>query len=595
VLSGNKLFYGDNLDSLRKHVRDETVDLCYIDPPFNSKRNYNQIYNNVGKEDAAQAQAFVDTWTWDDRADEGFQDIIANEQGRYATQTVALIKGLQDVLKNGSLLAYLVSITRRIVEIHRALKSTGSFYLHCDPTSSHYLKLVADSVFLSNGGDFKNEIIWRRTGSHNKLKRYGPIHDVILFYTKSLDYFWSHPKRPYMRGHVEENFVKDEAGYRTAYYGNVLTGSGLRGGESGKPWKGIDPSEKGRHWAIPGALVEDLDEDLSSFSQHEKLDRFFALGQITLREGDAWPIYERRIKNTDGQALSDLWTFQPYTAETVFGTDAGIDEDVRWLSPKDAERLGYQTQKPEGLMERIIRSSCPANGIVLDAYSGCGTTVAVAQRLNRAWIGMDVTYQAIALILKRLGDSFGKDVAKGVVLNGAPKDMESATALARKADDRTRKEFEKWAVLTYTENRGAINDKKGADSGIDGTAYFLTSKTESDKMVFQVKSGHVGRGDIARLKGDMQREKAALATFITLEESTGPMRLEAKAAGFYTHSLTGRRYDRIQIVSIKEMLERGRRMDLPLTLDVVESSEKKGPGTERQTSLDLRERQPRTG
>src|SRR5579871_4027568 len=160
AITGNTLFYGDNLEVLRRDVGDETVDLCYIDPPFNSKRNYNQIYNNIGSEDRAQAQAFVDTWVWDDRANEGLAEILGNDHGRFTTQTVDLIKGLQAVLKKGSLLAYLVSMTLQSAEIHRVLKPTGSFYLHCDPTASHYLKLVLDTIFVSAGGDFRNEIVW---------------------------------------------------------------------------------------------------------------------------------------------------------------------------------------------------------------------------------------------------------------------------------------------------------------------------------------------------------------------------------------------------------------------------------------------------
>jgi DNA methylase/restriction endonuclease len=233
------------------------------------------------------------------------------------------------------------------------------------------------------------------------------------------------------------------------------------------------------------------------------------------------------------------------------------------------ERLA---QKLEALLERIIEASSNDGDLILDAYCGCGTTVAVAQRLNRQWIGMDITYQSIALILKRLKGAFGKEVSDAAELNGVPRDMGSATALAHKKDDRTRKEFEKWAVLTYTENRGMINGKRGADAGIDGTAYFLTSKTENDKMVFQVKSGHVGRGDIAKLKGDMNRENAALATLITLHEPTAPMRTEAKASGFYTHQLTDRRYNRIQIVTVQDMLERNKRVNLPLNLDVLKAA-----------------------
>lgn len=222
----NALYYGNNLEILRNKIRDESIHLCYIDPPFNSKRNYNQIYNKVGGEDRAQERAFIDTWTWNDEARDGYRQITSNHQSRFTGQTIELILGLHSVLGEDSLLAYLVSIALRLVEINRVLTPSGSFYLHCDPTASHYLKLLIDSVFLPNGGDYKNEIIWRRTGAHNKTTRYAPLHDVIFFYTKSGEYIWTHPKRPYMRGHVKQYFVRDEKGWRTNYYGNVLTGSG---------------------------------------------------------------------------------------------------------------------------------------------------------------------------------------------------------------------------------------------------------------------------------------------------------------------------------------------------------------------------------
>lgn len=565
----SRLFYGDNIDNLRR-LKDETVDLCYIDPPFNSKRSYNQIYNNVGREDRAQARAFTDTWEWGDRAIEGLDAILGNMHARFPTKTIDLIKGLHRVLGEGSLLAYLVSLTTRIAEMHRLLKPTGSFYLHCDPTASHYLKLVLDSLFCSQGGEFQNEIIWRRTGAHGKTRRFGPIHDVILFYTKSGTFTWNPVSRPYMRGHVEEYFVQEDDGrWRTNYYGNVLTGSGLRGGESGKPWRGFDPSAKGRHWALPGKLIEEVDEDLSELTQHQKLDRLYELGLITITPGEAWPMYQHYIDRTDGQAMSDIWAFQPYTDGTVFGTEEGVDADVRWLAAKDAERLGYPTQKPEGLLERIVRASSNADDTVLDAYCGCGTTVSVAERLGREWIGMDITYQSIALILERLEDDFGKKVADGVKLDGVPRDMESAVALAHKKDDRVRKEFEKWAILTYTNNRGAIKEKKGADAGIDGTVHFMTGPSENALMVLQVKSGGVGRGDIAKLRGDMQREDASLGVFITLEPASAPMVKEARAAGHFRHPLMGRDYPKIEIVTIQEMIDKRRRIDLPLSVDAV--------------------------
>jgi DNA modification methylase len=569
----NRLFYGDNLEVLRKNIKDESVDLCYIDPPFNSKRNYNQIYNNIGNEDLAQAQAFVDTWRWDELARVGFDEIIDNANGRFNAKTVELIRGLSNVIQEGSLLAYLVSITLRVTEIQRVLKPSGSFYLHCDPTASHYLKLIVDSIFLPQGGDFQNEIIWRRTGSHNKLQRFGPIHDVIFFYTKSANgYYWHGLKRPYMQGHIAEYFVQDEKGYKTAYYGNVLTGSGTRNGESGKPWKGINPTAKGRHWAVPGALLEDLEEDLSELGQHEKLDRLFELGHITFTEGDTWPMYSRYLTKGDGQPLSDLWTFQPYTNGLLFESNKGIDEDVRWLSTKDAERLGYPTQKPMGLLERIIKSSCPPDGIVLDAYCGCGTTIDAAEKLKMGWVGIDITYHSIALVLKRIEDKYGEKAIHNITTSGIPRDMNSVRALASKADDRLRKEFEKWAVLTYTNNRSIINEKKGADGGIDGTAYFKTGKRENAKIIFQAKSGHVKRGDIATLRGDMEKFKADMAIFLTLEDPTPPMVKDAKAAGQFTIPEMAVNYDRISIVTIQEIVEIGLRLQIPMSLDVLKKA-----------------------
>lgn len=575
----NKLFYGDNLEVLRKYVKDETVDFCYIDPPFNSKRNYNQIYNNIGREDKAQAKVFVDTWTWDTRGEEGLAQITSNYKEVFTKQSINLIIGLEKVLGKGSLLAYLVSMSLRIAEIYRVLKSTGSFYLHCDPASSHYLKLIIDSLFCaSRKGEYQNEIIWRRTGQHNKILRYGPIHDVILFYTKSNEYTWNFPKRNYMKGHIDENFIKDRKGYKTHYYGNVLTGSGIRHGDSGKPWKGFNPTAKGRHWAVPGALLNDLDEDLSNLTQHEKLDYLYELGMITITEGEAWPIYERYLKPNDGQALPDIWAFQPYTSGTVFKTDKGIDEEVRWLSTKDSERLGYPTQKPEGLLERIILASTNKGDLVLDAYCGCGTTIAVAERLRRKWIGIDITYQSISLILKRIEEQFDLKSIENISLNGVPKDMESAIALANKRDDRTRKEFEKWAVLTFSDNKAIINEKKGGDKGIDGISFIIDNDDSNNKIMqevlFSVKSGETISPSVIRdLNGTIERESAAMGYLITLYPMENLVR-ESKKYGMYTNKKFGHNYPKIEVISINDLLN-GRRMDLPISLEVLKKAEQK--------------------
>lgn len=482
----NQLFYGDNLDVLRRKVRDDTVDLCYIDPPFNSKRNYNQIYNNIGKEDRAQAQAFIDTWTWDSRAIEGFTEILANDHGKFAVQTVDLLRGLQPVLKKGSLLAYLVSMTLRITEIHRVLRRTGSFFLHCDPTASHYLKLILDSVFISGGGTYRNEIVWCYTGPGSPgMRQFMRKHDVIFWYTKSEEWKFN---RDAVR---MEHSGKTKGNYKAG-----LTGSGFA-------------------------------------------------------EAD------HRI-HASGKVPEDWWEMA--------------------IAPRGKEYMGFPTQKPEKLLERIIKAGSQEGDTILDAYCGCGTTVSVAQSLKRKWIGIDITYYSVALILRRLEGSYGEDVLKHIKLDGIPQDVGSAQALALKEDDRLRKEFEKWVVLTYTNNRAIINDKKGADKGIDGTSFFMTDSIQNAKVVFQVKSGSVGRGDVAKFNNDRVREGAELGVFLTLQPATQGMRDEANAAGSYEHKLMSRHYGRVGIVTIADLIEHKKRLDIPMSLEVLSAAQRATQG-----------------
>jgi DNA modification methylase len=482
----NYLYYGDNLDVMRRKLKDETVDLCYIDPPFNSKRNYNQIYNNIGKEDRAQAQAFTDTWVWDERADQGYQELLGNDQGRFRAKTVDLIKGLQPVLGKGSLLAYLVSIASRVTEIHRILKPTGSFYLHCDPTAGHYLKTLLDSIFVGRGGgDFRNEVIWcYKTGGMSK-RWFGKKHDNLLFYTKGREYTFN-PQR-------EQSFLMHKYGF-----------SNIEIKEAPCPYAHSDGKHHNAFYTSVG--------------------------------------------------MRDVW-------------------DIPALRGNQPESLGYPTQKPSQLLHRIIEASSNDGDLVLDAYCGCGTTISVAQRLQRKWIGIDITYQSVSLVLRRLEGEYGKAALDGISLDGIPRDMESARALAHKADDRLRKEFEKWAVLTYTNNRAIINDKKGGDQGIDGTAYFMTGKRDNARIVFQVKSGHVSRGDIAKLNSDRIREGAELACFITLEPETKPMRDEANGIGSYVHAMMGRSYPRLEIIRVEEIVELGKRLDIPMSLEVLRAAQ----------------------
>jgi DNA modification methylase len=573
------LYYGENLKILRdrRKISDDSVDLCYIDPPFNSQRSYNQIYNNIGSEDRAQTQAFVDTWIWDNHAMAGFVEILANERGRFSGALTDLIKGLHVVLGEGSLLAYLVSMSLRVTEIRRVLKPSGSFYLHCDPTASHYLKIILDAIFCAAGGNFQNEIIWRRTGSHNAKRSFGPIHDVVLFYTKSTSaYVFNIVRRPYMKGHVETRYTRQSDGrLKFTSGGNVLTGAEQRDGDSGKAWRGFDPTLKFRHWAIPKFYEAHMPPDYLKLSPLRKLEALYNEGLIEIDGTSEWPIMARYLSKRDGVSLQDIWAYQPYTDGTVYGSSDGIDIDVAWHGPTDSARLGYPTQKPEGLLERIIKTSTNEGDLVLDAYCGCGTTVAVAQKLNRRWIGMDIAYQSIAVVLRRFEYQFGKKVLENIVTDGIPRDMKSAEALACKRDDRLRKEFEKWAVLTYTNNRAVINEKKGADGGIVAIAYFMTGKKDNAKIIFQVKSGSVKRSDIATLRGDMTREKAALAVLITLEEPSKPMINEAKSAGQFRHETMGRTYDCISIVTVREIIESGARLEIPMIMEVLAAVKRK--------------------
>jgi hypothetical protein len=348
----NQLYYGDNLDIFRGgNVDPESVDLIYLDPPFKSDANYNILFTADGiKPDEAQLTAFKDTWTWEEA-----QGVYDELQTTPNVTLINLINALHVGLERTPMLAYLVNMAIRLLEIHKVLKNTGSVYLHCDPTASHYLKMLMDAVF--GPTNFRSEIIWRRTGSHNKMLRWAPIHDVILFYTKTDRFTWNHPRRPYMLGHVKQHFIEEKGRYKTNYYGNVLTGSGTRGGESGQPWQGFNPTAKGRHWAVPGKIWDEVGVDPVGLTQHQKLDLLYERGFIKITEGDAWPVYERTITPDDGPATPDIWAFQPYTEGTVFGTSDGIDADARWLRANRYLTAWVNIPLPESVVAKIKTAS----------------------------------------------------------------------------------------------------------------------------------------------------------------------------------------------------------------------------------------------
>ena len=543
----NQLYFGDNLSVLREHIPDESVDLIYLDPPFNSDADYNVLFKERSGEDSiAQITAFEDTWRWSIESERAYQEVVTDGPDKLGK----LLQAMRDFLGQNDMMAYLTMMAQRLAELHRVLKPTGSIYLHCDPTASHYLKLTMDAVF--GHENFLNEIVWRRTGSHNKANRFGPIHDIILFYGRTNLYKHNRAYRPYMKGHVETYFKReDDVG---KYWTNSIHGSGIRGGQSGRPWKGYNPTAFGRHWAIPRDIVDAAGID-PELPQHAKLDELYELGYIDLpNTGQQLPTYRQYLERSPGQLLQDIWAYQPHTKGTVHGTKDGIDMEVRWIPPRDKEeRLGFETQKPEGLLKRIIRSSSAEGDVVLDPFCGCGTAVAVAEDLNRRWIGIDVTHISISLMKHRLHDTFGTELSDYRVI-GLPEDVASARALAEDSNNDGRYQFEYWA-LGLVDARPATG-KKGADSGIDGYINFFDDNSgKAKRIIVQVKSGHVNRGMIATLKGDMDREDAAIGIFITLEEPTEPMRQEAIAAGFYEpESLPGNQFPRVQILTIEQLL-----------------------------------------
>lgn len=546
----NKLFYGDNLDVLRQHIKDETVDLVYLDPPFKSNQDYNILFREQdGTRSAAQIKVFGDTWRWDQGAALAYEQVV--ETGG----TVSLVmQAFRTFLGTSDMLAYLSMMAPRLVELARVMKPTASIYLHCDPTASHYLKMLMDAIF--GPAQFRNEIIWRRTGSHNSPRRYGPIHDVVLFYSRSDSYYFARTFRPYLKGHVESYFRSSDL--RGKYWTNALTGAGVRHGDSGKPWRSYDPSFSGRHWAMPGKVVDEAAID-DSLTIAEKLDALDAAGYIDHPpEGSGGlPTYRQYLKDSPGMPLQDIWAYQPHTRGVLHGTDQGIDEDVRWLIAQgDPERLGYQTQKPEGLLSRIIRSSCPEGGLVLDPFCGCGTTISTAQKLNRLWIGIDITCLATSLMKTRLRDAHGAAIENTYLVIGEPTTVQDAQRLA--ADEPY--QFQCWALGLVGARPAEL--KKGADKGIDGSLFFHDEPGgKTKRVILSVKAGKLHAPYVRDLRGVMEREHAAIGVLISFDGPTTPMRTEAASAGFY-ESRWGTKHPRMQLLTVAELLS-GKSIDYP--------------------------------
>lgn len=544
----NRLLFGDNLKWLRdtKVFPDASVDLVYLDPPFNSNANYNVLFKEAsGEASQAQFHAFTDTWEWTREVDDTYRDFVDTCPN---ASVIELAEALKKFLRTSPMMAYLAMMAPRLVELHRVLKPTGSLYLHCDPTASHYLRLVLDSIF--GAENFLNEIIWKRTHAHSSSKRCGPVHDVILLYAKSDRYFWSGPKIVHDPEYIEKHFncIDEKTGRRFAPI--TLTGSQTRHGESGKPWRGIDPTAVGRHWAIPGKIIEKL--KLPGSTVQEKLDALDEAGRIYWpQKSGGTPRLKWFADELEGTVLPDIWA------------------DIPPISSHAAERLGFPTQKPQALLERIIESSCPRDGIVLDPFCGCGTTVHAAQKLGRQWIGIDVAYLAINLIKRRLRDAFGEDVQ--FEEKGQPEDLVGAQRLA----EMDKFQFQHWALSLVGARPLREGDGKGADRGVDGLLYFYEGKEDRAKIIVQVKGGGVKRDDIATLLGDVSNQKAAGGVLVTLENPSKPMVKEAIEAGRYTTKLY-KDHPRIQILTVAGLLAGTERLDAPPQANPFTKAEREG-------------------
>lgn len=471
------LYFGDNLEILQEKFpgNEGYFDLIYLDPPFNSNRNYNVIFKEgLIKGDDAQIHAFEDSWHWTEEAHDEFDYLVSKTNENISNLMLALEKAIG----HNDVLSYLTMMASRLIELHRVLKPTGSLYLHCDPTASHYLKIVLDTIFGKK--NFQNEIIWTYRRWPAKSKAFQRMHDVIFFYTKdrNKDYIFNTLYQP-----LADITVK------------------IHGGKKQK----------------------------ATFINGKRLSR-------------------DQEEKSIGTPITDYWY-------------------IPTIAGNAKERLGYATQKPEALLERIILASSKESDWILDPFCGCGTTVSVAERLKRNWVGMDISTLAINLIEGRLTRQFkSRGLKQKITIDGYPKDLKGAEAMFK----RDPWDFEYWALHLVNAMPAQSKTKenmKGADKGIDGIITFIKNFKDNcreyGKIIVQVKGGGVQRNQIATLKGDIQREKADAGLFITLEEPTRPMKEEAVSAGKFKTSFSTAEFPKIQIITIKELLEH-KKPNLPL-------------------------------
>ena len=511
----NTLYYGDNFQVLRDEIRTESVDLVYLDPPFNSNATYNVLFKSpAGSGSEAQIEAFDDTWHWGEEAEHAFDSVVQGGN----TEASQLLRAMRSFLGENDMMAYLAMMAVRLMELHRVLTPGGSLYLHCDPTASHYLKLLLDSIF--GAARFRSEIIWKRSSAHSDTKQgrkqHGRIHDTLLYYTKGDDWAWTPVYTPYDEEYIEAFYKYVEPGTGRRYRLGDLTGPG--GAAKGNP--SYEVMGVVRHWRY----------------SKKKMEELIAQGRVVQTKPGTVPAYKRYLDEMPGVPLQDLW------------------DDIPPIGAQAQERLGYPTQKPLALLERIIQSSSRPDDVVLDPFCGCGTAVHAAQKLGRRWIGIDVTCLAIGLIERRLKDAF-----PGISfdVHGTPKTLEDALDLAA----RDKYQFQWWAV-SLVGARPYGGKRKGADRGIDGILHFRPDGKKTETAIVSVKGGEtIGVSAVRELHSVIEREKSPIGILICLALPTRQMEAEAAAAGIY-HCDAGQ-YPRLQIITLAELFQ-GKRPRVPL-------------------------------
>lgn len=549
-ITDNTLYYGDNLEILRDYIPTASVDLVYLDPPFNSNRNYNVLFKDEsGTESEAQITAFEDTWHWTEDAARTYHDLVTEGTPHVSK----MIEALHEFIGENQMMAYLVMMAARLVELHRVLKPTGSLYLHCDPTASHYLKIVLDTIF--GPGNYRNEIVWKRQSAHSDAKHKFPdVTDIILFYTKSKSAKFTPQYGPHDQQYIEQFYRFDDHDGRGRYRLGDIASPNPRPNMM-YAWLGFPWPQKG--WRFQRETMQKLHDEGRIYYPRNSDGSF----DTTRR-----PAVKRYLAEQEGSIITNVWT------------------DIQPLSDVAAERLGYPTQKPLALLERIIQASSNPGDLVLDPFAGCGTTVAAAQNLDRRWVGIDITYLSITLLKYRLSDMF-----RGINFRiiGEPTDIGGARQLA--ADDRY--QFQWWALSLVRAKplggqEGSRTGKKGSDKGIDGVITFIDHPGKAQRVLVQVKSGHVKSGDIRDLVGTIESEKAAMGVFITLEPPTADMTAAALKAGFYSSPAWGRDFPRIQILTIADLLK-GTEIKMPPPYGTFKQAQKVLNTPEFQATLDL--------